>query len=313
MKKITAIIAAMIFAILPVKAEGYTYKVVFMYGLHGTKTGEAYSIEAKNGEEIELPALPEGEGIYTAKGWHVSGKDQIWVSGSYPVTEDTVFVASYGVSGDMLSYTVRYLDQAGNTLEAPETFHAKKGDKPVVAYKYIEDYLPVETKAFTFTVEYDGRVIDFIYRPVEQNQQEQEEGEIIEEVIVQPAEPVNPNPNPAPVGPDNPVVNPDNPANPDNPVVNPDNPANPDNQGETIDDNETPQGQPEEIIDLDDEDTPLAPPEEIDDDKTPQGNTDNNGTGPAGNAVLVGGIAGGALILLLLLFLFRRRKQNTEN
>lgn len=305
MKKIVAIIAAMVFAILPVKAEGYKYKVVFMYGLHGTKTGEAYSIEARNGEEIELPALPEGEGIYTAKGWHVSGKDQIWVSGSYPVTEDTVFVASYGVSGDMFSYTVNYVDQAGNVLEQPETFHAKKGEKPVVAYKYIENYLPVETKAFTFTVESDGMQIEFVYRLVEENEQEQQEGEVIEEVIVQPAEgegnAAAPAVNPAPAAPDNPAVNPDNPA------------VNPDDQGETIDDNETPQAEPAEIIDLDEQDTPLAPPEEIDDDKTPQGNTDNNGTGPAGNAVLVGGIAGGALIFLLLLFLFRRRKQNTKN
>lgn len=312
MKKIIAIIAAMIFAILPVKAE-YQYKVTFMAGLHGTSKGVIQEFYVDNGTEITLPGLPEGEGIYRAKGWHVSGKEQIWVSGSYPVTEDTVFVASYGVSGDMLSYTVRYLDQAGNTLEPSETFHAKKGDKPVVAYKYIENYIPVETKAFTFTVEYDGRVIDFIYRRVEQNQQEQGEPEVIEEVVIQPAEPVNPNPNPAPAGPDDQTVNPDNPANPDNPVVNPDNPANPDNQGETIDDNDTPQGQPEEIIDLDENDTPLSPPEDIDDGKTPEGKTDGNGgTSPAGNAVVVGGIAGGSLLLLLLLLLFRRRKNNTE-
>ena len=42
----------------------------------------------------------------------------------------------------MVAYTVNYEDEQGNKLAESQTFYGNVGDKPVVAYRYIEDYVP---------------------------------------------------------------------------------------------------------------------------------------------------------------------------
>jgi len=56
--------------------------------------------------------------------------------------EDTNLVVAYGLKSDMVEYTVSYVDRAGDELLASETHYGVDGSKPVVAYKYIDGYLP---------------------------------------------------------------------------------------------------------------------------------------------------------------------------
>lgn len=56
--------------------------------------------------------------------------------------EDTELIVAYGLKSDMVRYTVRYVNRAGAALLASETHYGVDGSKPVVAYKYVDGYLP---------------------------------------------------------------------------------------------------------------------------------------------------------------------------
>ena len=51
-------------------------------------------------------------------------------------------MVAYGIQGDMVSYTVNYQDGGGNELAPSRTYYGAVGDKPVIAYQYIEGYRP---------------------------------------------------------------------------------------------------------------------------------------------------------------------------
>ena len=42
----------------------------------------------------------------------------------------------------MVAYTVNYQDASGKSLAKSQTFYGNVGDKPVVAYRYVENYIP---------------------------------------------------------------------------------------------------------------------------------------------------------------------------
>lgn len=54
------------------------------------------------------------------------------------VEQDTQYVVAYGLKKDQTEYTVNYVDEAGKQLAPSQTFKGNIGDKPVVAYQYIE-------------------------------------------------------------------------------------------------------------------------------------------------------------------------------
>ena len=64
-----------------------------------------------------------------------------------------------------MAYTVNYEDEDGNTLAPSQTYYGNVGDKPVVAYLYIENYLP-EALALTKTLSADAseNVFTFVYQ-----------------------------------------------------------------------------------------------------------------------------------------------------
>ena len=76
------------------------------------------------------------------------------------------YVVAYGIKGDMLAYTVNYQDANGKTLADSQTFYGNAGDKPVVAYKYIENYIP-QALALTKTLSDNEseNVFTFTYTP----------------------------------------------------------------------------------------------------------------------------------------------------
>ena len=52
------------------------------------------------------------------------------------------FVVAYGIEGHQVSYTVKYVDESGKSLIPDNVFRGNVGDKPVVAYKFIDGYAP---------------------------------------------------------------------------------------------------------------------------------------------------------------------------
>ncbi|MDO4890113.1 MAG: hypothetical protein Q3963_02035, partial [Coriobacteriaceae bacterium] len=63
---------------------------------------------------------------------------------SVPVYEDLDFVVSYGVKGNMVSYTLHFVERGtGRVLADPVTYYGNLGDKPVAAFEYVSGYRPL--------------------------------------------------------------------------------------------------------------------------------------------------------------------------
>lgn len=142
-----------------VYADDFTYHVTVSGGLHGTVNGASQvDVDIAPGGEFNpndyTVALNSGDDKYYFKGFHVSGIEGV-LTGAQKVNEDKVFVATYGIRGDLVEYTVHYVDADGNKLRADSVFHGNPGDKPVVAYQYIDGYLP-QAYNLTATLTEDG-------------------------------------------------------------------------------------------------------------------------------------------------------------
>lgn len=63
-------------------------------------------------------------------------------------------------------HTVNYQDASGNSLAESQTFYGNVGDKPVVAYRYVENYIP-DALALTKTLSDNEseNVFTFTYTP----------------------------------------------------------------------------------------------------------------------------------------------------
>lgn len=150
-------------------AEGYGYTVRIFAGAKGTING---------GDVLVLNNVPYGtvpgfdlgtvkvtDEKYYVRGIRESGRDNDTVSAMLPVTRDTDYVVAYGIKGDEVAYTVRYLRASDKAELAPAaTYYGNVGDKPVVAYKFIDGYTP---KYYNLTKTLDanaaGNVFTFEY------------------------------------------------------------------------------------------------------------------------------------------------------
>lgn len=119
------------------------------------------------------------EGKYYVKGIRESGKDNQTIqngsgrsaggaTASFPVECDTDYVVGYGLLVDAVAYTVNYQDADGNALAPSRTYYGNVGDKPVVAYLYIDGYQP-QAYNITGTLQSDSskNVFTFVYTPAE--------------------------------------------------------------------------------------------------------------------------------------------------
>ena len=113
------------------------YKVTVSKGLYGDQETIAY-VDA--GDPYTPPTQADN-GKYYWKGYHIAGQDD--VQKTFTVDRDMVLVASYGMKGTMVSYTIHYVEYGTtNVLHAPQTFYGNKNDTPVSSYVYIEGYEP---------------------------------------------------------------------------------------------------------------------------------------------------------------------------
>ena len=172
----------MLFTSLPVMAEGYTYTVTVSPGNHtieglsdtATFTSYAYGSEFNVNDYIGKVATEtdsEGNKVeYRVLGARVAGKDNKYTQATFKITGNTDLVLTYvqNDTSNMTSYTVRYVDQDGNKLLDDE-FHKDAGiisTSPVIPYKAIDGYIPQAynlTKTLTENV--DENVFTFRYTP----------------------------------------------------------------------------------------------------------------------------------------------------
>ncbi len=296
----------------------YTYTVTFSAGTQGTLDSSGISVDGGgdyaidcDGQHVTITGLTsanhvrflnsavtlEEDSKYYVKGVRVGGRDNSTVDLAYfPVERDEDYVVAYGIRGNLVQYTVYYQDTAGNDLYPPQNYYGNVGDRPVVAYLYVEGYQP-QAYNLTRTLQEDaGRnVFTFVYAP-------------IPTVTV----PQPPEVTPAPV-PGQPEVTPLPGAQvpvPEAPAPGEDTeqgevpeggeqPPDPDEDAsgvpeQDIQDNEIPQNQgPEDLRDLDEEETPLGAYEPGDEGTIAAANREKSRY-----ALLAGGIGLAALLTI---------------
>ena len=144
----------------------YTYKVTLSAGNKGTINGQnkieksdiAYGSDFSF-DNAALYNIQVTDDRYYVKGIRLSGRDNASSkrldAPAFIVTGDADYVVAYGIKGNMVAYTVNYQDASGNV-----------GDKPVVAYRYVENYIP-DALALTKTLSNNvsENVFTFTYKP----------------------------------------------------------------------------------------------------------------------------------------------------
>lgn len=192
---------ALLFSIVPTTARAdvggndakYTYTVTLLAGGQGSFAGASGvqvsgsgSVTYQDGGQIRITGLNYGDRIslspqsgmvslpedskYYVRGIRESGRDNNTVgNSSFMVDSDREYVIAYGIRGNMVSYRVNYQDQNGNTLLESQTFYGAVGDRPVVAFQYVDGYQP---QAYNLTGTLSGNeaenIFTFTYTPVEQ-------------------------------------------------------------------------------------------------------------------------------------------------
>ena len=97
---------------------------------------------------------------YYVRGIREAGRDNNTtnnlINPSFTVDRDIDLVVAYGVKGSDVTYKINYLEYGSNKkLLEPQTYHGNIGDKPVVAYLYIDGYVP-QYKNVTGTLDADS-------------------------------------------------------------------------------------------------------------------------------------------------------------
>ena len=150
----------------------YTYKVTLSAGNKGTINGqnkiEQTNIASGSTVTFNLNDIQVTDDKYYVKGIRLSGRDndEALAAPSFTVDKDTDYVVAYGIKGNMVAYTVNYQDASGKSLAESQTFYGNVGDKPVVAYRYVENYIP-DALALTKTLSDNEseNVFTFTYTP----------------------------------------------------------------------------------------------------------------------------------------------------
>ena len=155
----------------------YTYKVTLSAGNKGTINGQS-KIEKSDisygskfsFDNTALYNIQVTDDRYYVKGIRLSGRDnassELLAAPAFTVEGDADYVVAYGIKGNMVAYTVNYQDASGNALAESQTFYGNIGDKPVVAYRYVENYIP-DALALTKTLSDNEseNVFTFTYTP----------------------------------------------------------------------------------------------------------------------------------------------------
>ena len=132
------------------EAEDYNYAITVYSGKAGSfSTGKTKKTVYTKGQQVDLGDImfddvTPGDSKYYVKGIRLAGRDNSEKMDElvFPASQDAMYCVAYGVIGDGTTYTVNYLDQQGNALLPQRTLYGNVGDKPVVAYRYVDGYQP---------------------------------------------------------------------------------------------------------------------------------------------------------------------------
>lgn len=116
---------------------------------------------------IRIPSVAEGgAGKYYVKGIKKSGRDQILAKET--ITKDADYVVAYGVMKNPVEYTVLCVDATNHDhILASRTYLASVGDRPVIACDDIDGYMPdAYNKTKTLTANAADNIIPFYYWPM---------------------------------------------------------------------------------------------------------------------------------------------------
>lgn len=174
---VSVIAAAPAVTAMAAQTTPYTYKVTLSAGNKGTIDGqqkvEEVNLTAGSTISFDLNDIQVTDEKYYVKGIRLSGRDnaEALAAPAFTVDGDADYVVAYGIKGEQVAYTVLYQDADGNELAESQTFYGNVGDKPVVAYRYIENYVP-QALALTKTLSENeaDNVFTFTYTPGETNQ-----------------------------------------------------------------------------------------------------------------------------------------------
>lgn len=144
-------------------ADEYTYtvrvyagdpKIGALTGGGVTATGGSIS---RSGDCIMVSGLKYGDTVYInaqdavkavderyyVRGVAQAGREESEAAQStFTVDGNRDFVAAYGIKGDMVAYTVQYVDTAGNALLDSDTYYGNPGERQYVSSRYVDGYLP---------------------------------------------------------------------------------------------------------------------------------------------------------------------------
>lgn len=108
----------------------------------GLQSGVRVTFDVR-GEGVGAPVTLDANSQYYVRGIRKSGDDNEAAAAlDFSVDHDQDYVVAYGIKGDMVSYEVRYQDADGNTLAPSRTYYGNVGERMVVAYLYIDGYQP---------------------------------------------------------------------------------------------------------------------------------------------------------------------------
>ena len=130
----------------------YTYRITVYSGNQGTLNGgKVWTKEFEAGSSIDLELEDLGFELtnkeYYVRGFRVAGHDNDEVDTFQRLRIDNIetdesYELAYGIKGALVAYTVKYVDENGNSLRGSDTYYGMPGDKPVVSYRYVDGYVP---------------------------------------------------------------------------------------------------------------------------------------------------------------------------
>lgn len=170
-----------------VSGKGYSYTIKVYAGLQGEfEDGKkVWTKTVQPGEEVTISEESTGFKLtnneYYVRGFREAGhdNDEQMKSQVFVADEDRSFEVAYGIAGGMVKYEIQYVDENGVSLRDSDTYYGMVGDKPVVSYKYVDNYRPQAyhvTK--TLTDNESENVFVFTYTPIvrPEDASENEEG-----------------------------------------------------------------------------------------------------------------------------------------
>lgn len=141
-------------------------------------------IERKsNGDQIVVTGLHYGDAViinpqdiakekdakYSVKGVRRSGRDNSEATQSTgEIASDIDYVIAYRVDGDTVKYTVNYQDEQGNQLLDSDEYYGNVDERQYVSARYVDGYLPqAYNLVMTLSQNEAENVYTFRYTPVE--------------------------------------------------------------------------------------------------------------------------------------------------